>query len=79
VHTVEDLIDFSLNEIEHPLILIPETQANNFSEPNEFSEEEGFNSRYEDMEDNHDHDQERGNPPQNNQCWLARDSLAFPL
>jgi hypothetical protein len=75
VHTVEDLIDFSLTEIEHPLNLIPKTPARNFSEPDEFSEEEGFNS---DMEDNNDHDEERGNPPQNNQPWLARDSLAIP-
>jgi hypothetical protein len=78
VHTVEDLIDFSLTEIEHPLNLIPETPADNFSEPDEFSEEEGFNSGSEDMEDNHDHDEERGNPPQNNQPWLARDALAIP-
>jgi hypothetical protein len=44
MHTVEDLIDFSLTEIEHPLNLIPETPIGNFSEPDEFSEEEGFNS-----------------------------------
>jgi hypothetical protein len=36
VHTVEYLIDFSLIEIEHPLNLILETPANNFSEPDEF-------------------------------------------
>jgi len=45
LHTVEDLINFSLVEIEHPLNLIPETLADNFSEPNNFeSNEEGFNS-----------------------------------
>ena len=63
VHTVEDLIDFSLTKIKHPLNIIPETPASNFSEPDEFSEEEGFNSGSEDMEDNHDHDEKRGNPP----------------
>jgi hypothetical protein len=83
VHTVEDLIDFSLTEIEHPLNLIPETPADNFSEPDDFFEEEGFNSERsvsgsEDMEDNNDHNEERGNPPQNNQPWLARDALAIP-
>jgi hypothetical protein len=31
VHIVEDLIDFVLTKIEHPLNLIPETPANNFS------------------------------------------------
>jgi hypothetical protein len=30
------------------------------------------------MEDKNDHDEERGNPPQNNQPWLARDNLAIP-
>jgi hypothetical protein len=63
VHTLEDVIYFVLTEIEHPLNLIPETPAGNFSEPDEFSEEEGFKS---DMEDNNDHDEERGKPPQNN-------------
>ena len=82
VHIVEDLIDFSLTEIEHPLNIIPETPVYNFSEPNDFFDEEGFNSECsvlgsEDMEDNNDHDEERGNPPQNNQPWLAIDSLAI--
>jgi hypothetical protein len=63
VHTVEDLIYFTLTKIEHPLNLIPETPVGNFSEPNEFSEEEGFNTGSKDMEDNHDHDEEMGNPP----------------
>jgi hypothetical protein len=75
VHTVEDLIDFALTEIEHPLNLIPETPASNFSEPDDFeSDEEGFNSEHsasesDNMEDNNDHNEERGNPPQNNQPW----------
>jgi hypothetical protein len=30
------------------------------------------------MEDNNEHNEERGNPPQNNQPWLARDALAIP-
>jgi hypothetical protein len=37
VHKVEDLIDFALIEIEHPLNLIPETPTDNFSEPDDFS------------------------------------------
>jgi hypothetical protein len=30
------------------------------------------------MEDNNDHNEERGNPPQNNQHWLTRHALAIP-
>jgi hypothetical protein len=83
VHTIEDLIDFSLAEIEHPLNLIPETPADNFFEPDDFLEEEGFNSKRlvsgsEDMEDKKNHNEERGNPPQNNQPWLARDAFSIP-
>jgi hypothetical protein len=74
VHIVEDLIYFTLTKIKHPFNLIPETPAIKFSEPNEFSKEEGFNSN---MEYNNGHDEERGNPPQNNQPWLAKDSLAI--
>jgi hypothetical protein len=44
VHTVEDLIDFSLTKIDHPLNLIPKTLAGNYSEPDDFSNKEGFNS-----------------------------------
>ena len=44
VHIVEDLIDFSLTEIEHPLNLIPETPADNCSTPDDFSNEEWSNS-----------------------------------
>jgi hypothetical protein len=77
VHIVEYLIDISLTKIEHPLNLILETLYSNFFEPNEFSEEEGFNSGFEDMEDNHDHDEERGKPPQNNQPWLAKYALVI--
>jgi len=36
MHIVEGLIDFTLTKIEHPLNLIPETPADNFSEPDEF-------------------------------------------
>jgi hypothetical protein len=63
VHTVEDLIDFALTEIKHPLNLIPETPADKFSKPYDFLEEEGFKSGSEDMEDNRDYDEEKGNPP----------------
>jgi hypothetical protein len=62
VHIVEDLIDFSITEIEHPLNLIPEMPTDDISEPYNISEEEEFNSGYEDMEDNNYHDEERGNP-----------------
>jgi hypothetical protein len=42
-HTIEDLIDFSLTEIEHPLNMILETLAGNYSDPDDFeSNEEGF-------------------------------------
>jgi hypothetical protein len=44
VHTVEDLIDFTLTKIEHPLNLIPETPSCNYSELDDFeSDKEGFN------------------------------------
>jgi hypothetical protein len=78
VHTVEDLIDFVITEIEHPLNLIPETPADDVSEPNDFSEEEEFNSDSEDMEGNNDHEEEREIPLQNNQPWLVGDVVAVP-
>jgi hypothetical protein len=49
----------------------------NVSKPNNFLEEEEFNSEFEDMEGNNDHNDERGNLPLNNQPWLARDALAL--
>jgi hypothetical protein len=57
---VEDLIYFSLIEIEQPLNMIPETPVGNYSEPHDFeSEEEGSNSyrsgsESKEMEDNND-------------------------
>jgi hypothetical protein len=57
VHTVEDLIDFTITEIEHPLNLIPLTPTDDVSEPDDFLEEEEFNSESEDMKDNNDHDE----------------------
>jgi hypothetical protein len=84
VHTVEDLIDFTLTKIEHPLNLIPKTTPSNFSKLDDFqSNEEGFNlecstSELDDMEDNNGDNEERGNPPHNNQPWLARDALEIP-
>jgi hypothetical protein len=62
VHTVEDLIYFSLTEIEHPLNLILETPADNCSKPDDFSDEEGFNSERsvlgsENMEDKNDNNE----------------------
>jgi hypothetical protein len=42
---VEDLIYFTLTEIEQPLNMIPETPIGNYSEPDDFeSEDEGSNS-----------------------------------
>jgi hypothetical protein len=67
VHSVEDLIDLSITEIQYPLDLIPNMPANDIFEPNDFSEEEEFNSEFEDMEGNNDHNYERGNPPLKNQ------------
>jgi hypothetical protein len=72
-------MDLSLTKIEHPLNIISETSIVNFSEPDDFLEEEGFNSGSEDMEDQNDIDEEGGKPPQNNQPWLARDSLSIPV
>jgi hypothetical protein len=43
VHIVEDPIDFSLTEIKHPLNLIPKTLVDNCFEPEDFSDEKGFN------------------------------------
>jgi hypothetical protein len=84
VHRVEDLIDFILTEIKHPLIMFHETPTSNYFEPDDFeSDEEGFNSdrsasESDDIEDNNDHNEEMGNPLQNNQPWLARDALEIP-
>jgi hypothetical protein len=57
VNTVEDLIDFSITEIKHPLNLIPKIPSGDVSEPDDFSEEEDFKSGSKDMEDNNDHDE----------------------
>jgi hypothetical protein len=50
VHSVEELIDFAITKIQEPLDLISETPAADVSEPNDFSEEEEFDSDSEDME-----------------------------
>jgi hypothetical protein len=63
IHTVKDLIYFSLTEIEHSLNLIPETPAGNYSDPDDFeSGEEGFNlyhssSESDDMEYKNDNNE----------------------
>jgi hypothetical protein len=74
VHSVEDLIDFVITEIQEPLDLIPEMPADNISEPNDFLEEEELNSDSEDMEGNNDHGEEREIPLQDNQPWLVETS-----
>jgi hypothetical protein len=78
VHSVEDLIDFVITEIQEPLDLIPETPVGNVSEPNDLSEEEDLDSDFEDMEGNNDHEEEREIPFQDNQPWLARDAIVVP-
>jgi hypothetical protein len=67
VHTVEDLIDFAITEIENPLNLVPEMPSNDVSEPDDLSKEEEFNSDSKDMEGNNDHEEERKMLLQNNQ------------
>jgi len=64
---VEDLIDFVITEIENPLNLVPETPADNVSEPDDLSKEEEFNSDSKDMEGNNDHEEERKMLLHNNQ------------
>jgi hypothetical protein len=78
IHSVEDLIDFAIIEIQEPLDLILETPAGNISEPNDFSEEEELNSDSEDMEGNNDHGEEMEIPLQDNQPWLVRDVVVIP-
>jgi hypothetical protein len=78
VHSIEDLIDFAITEIQDPLDLIPETPAGNVSEQGDYSEEEESNSESGSMEGNNDHEEEREVPPQNNQPWLAGDAVAIP-
>ena len=57
IHSIEDLIDFAITEIQEPLDMIPETPAVNASKPNEFSEEEEFDSDSKDMEGNNNHEE----------------------
>ena len=78
VRYVEDLIVITITEIQEPLDLIPETPAGDISEHNKFLEEEEFDSDSEDMEGNTDHEEEREVPLQDNQPWLARDTMAIP-
>jgi hypothetical protein len=82
-HTIEDLIDFSLIEIEQPLNMIPKTPSGNYYEPDDFESDEesskSDHSTYEskDMEDNNNNNEERGNKLEDNQPWLARDALVI--
>jgi hypothetical protein len=77
VHSVVYLIYFSITEIQYPLDLIPGMPVDDVSEPNNFSEKEEFNSESEDMEGKNDHNEERGNPPLDNQPLLERDALSL--
>ena len=75
IHSVEDLIDFAITEIQEPLDLILETLAGDISEHNDFSEEEEFDFDSEDMEGNNGHGEEREVPLQDNQPWLTGDTV----
>jgi hypothetical protein len=44
VHSVEDLIDFMITEIQEPLDLIPETSVDDIPKLDNFSEEEEVDS-----------------------------------
>jgi hypothetical protein len=78
VHSVEDLIYFTITKIQEPLDLIPETPTDDISKPNNILEEEepNFDSKY--MEDNNGHEEEREFPLQGDQTWLVRDSIVVP-
>jgi hypothetical protein len=67
MHSVEDLIDFTITEIQDPIDLIPETPVNNVSELDDVYEEEEFKSESKGMEGNNDHNEESGKPPLNSQ------------
>jgi hypothetical protein len=62
IHSVEELIDFTIIKIQEPFDLIPEMLAADVSEPNDFSEEVEFDSDSEDMEDSNNHEEEREIP-----------------
>jgi len=90
VHTVEDLMDFTLIEIEKPLGLIPDAAistppTSNYSETGDSqSKEEGYDSKasiYEsrNIGDINKNKQEGNNQPGNNQPWFARDALVLPI
>jgi hypothetical protein len=78
VHSVENLIDLEITKIQEPLDLIPETPADDVSEPNKFLKEEKFDSNFKDMEGNNNHEEEIKIPLQNNQPWLVEDAVAIP-
>jgi hypothetical protein len=78
VHSIEDLIDFTITKIQEPLDLIPKTPVGDISELDDFLEEEDFDSDFKDMEGNNGHEEERGVPFQDNQPLLARDVTAIP-
>jgi hypothetical protein len=77
IHSVEDLIDFTIIEIQEPLGLILEMPADDISEPNDLSEDEEPKSDFEDMEENNGHEEEREVPLQGDQPWLAGDAVAI--
>jgi hypothetical protein len=78
VHSVEDLIDFMITEIQELLDLIPEMPVDDIPEPGDFSKEEELDFNSEDMEGNNDREEEREVPLQENQPWLARDVVDIP-
>jgi hypothetical protein len=78
VHSVEDLIDFTINKIQETLDLIPKTPAGGISRANDLSEEEEPDSESKDMEENNGREEEREVPLQENQPWLAWDAMEIP-
>jgi hypothetical protein len=78
IHSVEDLIDFTITKIQEPLDLIPKMPASDISKPNNLSKEEEPDSDFKDMEENNGREEEREVPLQDNQPWLARDAVAVP-
>jgi hypothetical protein len=78
VHIVEELIYFSITKIQEPLNLVPETPVVDVLNPNDFSEEEEFDSDSEYMEGDDNHEEEREILIQNHQPWLAGGVVIVP-
>jgi hypothetical protein len=62
VHSVEDIMDFAITEIQEPLDMMPETSSDDISELKKNSEEEEFDSDSEYREGDNNHEKEREIP-----------------